>query len=344
MPSIRARWCGLLAGTLLVLAGCASSPQRVLRGEGLGATWSVTLTGELPSDAASIQHEIERRVAEVSAQLSRWDAQSSLNALNAAADDEWHEVPPLLFEALERALSLAEQTGGAYDPTVAPLLDAWGFGTLGRRFEPPTAQQIETARARVGWSKVKLDPVGRRVRRPQGVVIDLSSMTHGLAADHIARYLQDAGITRYLVDVGGEFRAGAAPAGRPWRIAIERPPGRWDAPRPEGTPPPLRVLQLQDAGIATSGDFRYFFDYNGRRYSHRIDPRTGAPVEDDLASVTVVASDSQQADALATALSVLGPVEGFEFAQRHEIAALFVVRVGDGIEERMTPRFSDYIT
>jgi thiamine biosynthesis lipoprotein len=180
-------------------------------------------------------------------------------------------------------------------------------------------------------------------------------MTHGLAADSIAEYLDGLGVRNYLVDVGSEMRAkGASPLGEPWRVGIERPPS--------ANPPPLdgqgrpvafarrltaealtSVVWLRDAGIATSGNYRYFFDYDGRRYSHRIDPRTGEPVTHALASVTVIARECAYADALATALSVLGPEEGLEYAKTRNIAALFLLRTDEGIAERMTPEFAKYL-
>ncbi len=334
------------AGTyaiLFALGGCATTAQpTVLQGAGLGATWSVKLAVSPALSAEEIKAGVQQRVDEVARQLSRWDAQSSLSTLNASTTQDWQTLPPALFGALSYALHLAEETGGAYDPTVAPLVDAWGFGTAGRRFEPPTAEAIREARARVGWSKVTLDRAADRVRRPAGVQVDLSSMTHGFAADEVASYLRGLGINRYFVDVGSEIRAaGLSHENRPWRVGIERPP---EEGAPEGAQSdPLHVVPLRDAGIATSGNYRYYFDYNGRRYSHRIDPRTGAPITHPLASVTVIDPQCAHADALATALTVLGPDEGFDYAKRNDIAALFVVRGAQGLTERMTPKFASYL-
>jgi thiamine biosynthesis lipoprotein len=275
-------------------------------------------------------------------------------------------VPDGLQKALTFALHLASDTGGAYDPTVAPLVDVWGFGTRGRRYSPPSTSEVSAARARVGWSKVELDAAAHRVRRPAGVQIDLSSMQHGFAADQVASYLQSLGVTRYLVDVGSELRAaGDAPEGHPWQVAIERPPSELTdassaamtpalnastvqavaaaSARKADAPTPLHVVALRDAGIANSGNYRYFFDYNGRRYSHRIDPRTGEPIIHPLAAVTVIDPECMRADALATALTVLGPDEGLAYAREHNIAALFVVRSGQAFEERMTPMFQSYL-
>jgi FAD:protein FMN transferase len=330
-----------------VLSGCASlvSPQE-LQGEGLGSTWSVKLAGPIPGDPGAIQRGIQERVDTIARQLSRWDSASALSEVNASPSEEWQSLPPELFSALSYALALAADTGGAYDPTVAPLVDVWGFGTRGRRYEPPSVADIAAARARVGWAKVRLDAAHQRARRPAGTQIDLSSMTHGFAADEVAAYLRKAGVTSYLVDVGSEIRAsGDASEGHPWRVAVERPPPEAgsDADADTGATTPLHVISLSDAGVATSGNYRYYFDYNGRRYSHRIDPRTAEPITHPLASVTVIASECMQADALATALTVLGPDAGFDYAQRHDIAALFVVRTASGLSERMTPRFARHL-
>jgi thiamine biosynthesis lipoprotein len=380
----------LIAAPLLaaLLAGCAStSSVRELRGDGLGSTWRVKIADAPHLDLQAVRLGIQQQIDEVSHQISRWDHASSLSALNAANDNEWHTVPAGLQKALTFALHLASDTGGAYDPTVAPLVDVWGFGTHGRRYSPPAANEVSAARARVGWSKVELDPAMNRVRRPAGVQIDLSSMQHGFAADQVASYLRSLGVTRYLVDVGSELRAaGDAPEGHPWHVAIERPPSELTdastaAPamnastaQPVAATPatnastvqalaaasarqsvadnsaqrtdaaaPLHIIRLRNAGVATSGNYRYFFDYNGRRYSHRIDPRTGEPITHPLAAVTVIDPECMRADALATALTVLGPDEGLAYAREHHIAALFVIRTRQGFEERMTPMFQSYL-
>ena len=337
---------------MIFIAGCATvRDPRELHGEGLGSTWSVKIAGDMPLDLPTVQRGIQAQIDKVTQQLSRWDSRSALSELNHSRDEHWQTLPDGLFAALSYALSLAADTGGAYDPTVAPLVDVWGFGTQGRRYDPPSAEAINAAREHVGWAKLSLEPATHRARRPNGVEIDLSSMTHGFGADQVGAYLESVGIQRYLVDVGSEIRArGNSPDGHPWRVAIEQPPPEISAtPSPQlsetGEKPTgnIRVLALRNAGVATSGNYRYFFDYDGRRYSHRIDPRTGAPIEHPLAAVTVVSPETAHADALATALTVLGPDEGFDYARRHDIAALFIVRTDRGFKERMTPRFAEYL-
>jgi FAD:protein FMN transferase len=355
------------------LTGCAATSRPVvLQGEGLGSTWSVKLAAAPPVESGVVRRGIQARVDEVARHLSRWDSSSRISEINAASSDDWQSVPPVLFEPLSYALRLAADTGGAFDPTVAPLVDVWGFGTAGRRYEPPTADAIRAARGRTGYSRIALDSEARRVRKPAGMQLDLSSMTHGFAADRVAGYLNDLGVSSYLVDVGSEIRArGESPEGGAWRVAVERPPdesapyerqngsdsnsaagsrsrtasdaGTSHARDPDAPPGLMHVVRLRDAGIATSGNYRYYFDYNGRRYSHRIDPRTGAPVTHDLASVTVIDPLCLHADALATALTVLGPDEGMKYATDRNIAALFILRIGEQLVEKMTPRFATYL-
>lgn len=338
--------------------------------------WSVKLGAPVPADElATLQRGIQSRVDDVARHMSRWDASSELSVLNASSTDEWQQISPGLVAPLSYALSLARDTGGAYDPTVAALVDVWGFGKAGRRYEPPSAEAIRAARERVGFERVSLDDAGRRVRKPVGLQVDLSSMTHGYGAEQVARYLNDAGVRSYLVDVGSEIRAGGeSPEGGAWRVAIERPPseesesvesgnegarqngratraavGSLEAGLPKASVEASdetsveKVVFLRNAGIATSGNYRYYFDYNGRRYSHRIDPRTGEPVKHSLAAVTVIDADCSHADALATALTVLGPDEGLQFAKDRNIAALFILREGDSLIERMTPQFAAYL-
>jgi FAD:protein FMN transferase len=328
------------AAVLFGVAGCAARPKATeLRGAGLGSGWSVKLAGTAPGELGLVRRGIQERVDDVAHHLSRWEPDSSLNQLNAAPRDDWQAVPAELFVPLNFAISLAADTGGAYDPTVASLVDAWGFGTSGRRYEPPSTEAVQSARERVGFEKVFLDGARGRMRKPAGLQVDLSSMTHGFAVDQVARYLNGLGVQNYLIDVGGEIRAsGQSPDGGPWRVAIEMPPAEISVAGAKG-----RVVSLKNAGVATSGNYRYYFDYNGRRYSHRIDPRTGEPVAHSLASVTVIDPECMRADALATALTVLGPDEGFKYATARGIAALFILRDGDKLAERMTPRFAEYL-
>lgn len=306
-----------------------------LAGATMGTTWSARLVlpgGIAPERArAAIQAALDAVIS----QMSTWEADSDISRYNRAATG-WHAMPGGLREVLDCALALAAGTGGAYDPTVGPLVDAWGFGPRGRAVEPPAAAALQALRARCGWQRARLDAGQGRVWQPGGLELDFSSIAKGYGVDRACLALDALGLADYLVEVGGELRArGKRPDGRPWRVAVEIP----DASGAQAL-----AVALDEAAIATSGDYRRHLEHAGMRYAHTLDPRTGRPVDNGLASVTVVcaanAGGAMRADALATALTVLGLEAGREWAARRGIAALFVARDGDGYRQTMTPTCS----
>jgi FAD:protein FMN transferase len=243
-------------------------------------------------------------------------------------------VSPETFEVFEWAVALEALTGGALDVTIAPLLDAWGFGPAGRRDRGPSSDEIARLRQGTGLRHVELDPKAGTVRKTRpDIVVEFSSMAPGYAADRLAGLLLDRGVGDFLVDVGGEFRVrGRNDAGMPWQIAVERPQeaGRFIE----------RMIPLSDGAVATSGDYRNYHEVNGERVAHILDPRTGRPVGHRLASVTVIDDLAVRADGLSTALMVLGPEEGYALAESLDLAALFISRAAEGgFESRATPRF-----
>lgn len=298
----------------------------------MGTTWSVKLASASPASTVAVRGDIQAQLDRVVEQMSTWAPGSDISRYNAADADTWHALPAEFGDVVSHALSLARDTGGAYDPTVGPLVNLWGFGPDGERTEPPLDSAIRDMKARVGWARVTVDADGRRIHQPGGVYLDLSSIAKGFAVDQVARSLDAAKITDYLVEIGGELRArGRKPDGQPWRIAIQSPSrDQRDV---------AEVLELDDMSVATSGDYRIHFENEGRRYSHTIDPRSGHPVDHSLVSVTVVHRHCMHADALATALTVLGPVDGLAFARRHDLAVLFIEQRGDTFIERTTPAF-----
>ena len=322
----------------MMLVACAPMAQiQTLSGDSMGSGWSVSYVGE-DASVANMRASIEQRLALVDQQMSTWKTDSDLSRFNTAVAGTWVAVPPELFKVIEAALKLAEATGGAYDPTVGPLVDLWGFGPAGERREPPDAVSIETMRKQIGWQRVQRDAAHARVLQSGGVRLDLSSIAPGYALDLIGEYLESQRRMDYLVEVGGELRGrGSKPDGSAWQVAIQRP---LDNDAADDTISPQHVIGLRDASLGSSGDYRHFFEDGGRRYAHRIDPRTGYPLDNEVASVTVMAKLGIDADPLATALSVLGPDAGLDFAQGRGIAALFILRNGDGFEERMTPAFA----
>jgi len=336
MPMSLLRFFCLLVLVLLMQACAPRATVVTLDGESMGSTWSVKYVGTEAS-AASVRTAVEGQLADIDAQMSTWKPQSDLSRYNTAPSGTWREVPAELFDVMQAAIALAADTQGAYDPTVGPLVELWGFGPGTPRREPPERAEIDAVRARIGWQRVDLDVAARRVFQPGGVHVDLSSIAPGHALDRIAAVLDARGIGDYLIEVGGELRAhGAKPDAQPWNVAIQRP---LDSDSADGSIDAQHVIALRNAALGSSGDYRHFFEDGGRRYAHRIDPRSGYPLDNGVASVTVLRERGIDADPLATALSVLGADDGMAYAIRRDIAVLFIVRVGDAFEERMSPAF-----
>ncbi|MBL8300600.1 MAG: FAD:protein FMN transferase [Rhodanobacteraceae bacterium] len=305
-------------------------PRRWLRwqvqafaGSSMGTSWSVKVCAPHRPDLPCIADAIAAVLDGVDREMSTWRADSDLNRYNRAATPQWVVVPDACYRVVTAALLVAQQTGGAYDPTVGRLVNLWGFGPDGRRSARPEAAALTRARADCGWQRLRCDDARRALWQPGGVCLDLSAIAKGYAVDLVCERLQQLGIRDYLVEVGGELRArGWRADGRPWYVAIESPGN--------GTELPL-IGVLRDGAIATSGDYLRYFESEGRRYSHTIDPRTAEPVAHALAAVTVLHTQTMLADAYATALSVLGADEGLAFAQRYGIAARFVSRAAQGL-------------
>ncbi|HXP00629.1 MAG TPA: FAD:protein FMN transferase, partial [Luteibacter sp.] len=264
--------------------GLASATEvRRFEGETMGTTWSVNAVLPEGIDDRTIENGIQAEVDRVVAQMSTYEAESDLSRFNRAPAGTWQALPPEFFDVLRYALSLAKDTGGAYDPTVGPLVNLWGFGPEKRPRDAPDAAAIAAARSRVGWAKIRLDEANHRAFQPGGIYVDLSSVAKGFGVDQVARFLDRSSVHAYLVEVGGELRAhGRKPDGSPWHVGIERPgaaAGAVDTLDEVG-----RVVSLTDKAIATSGDYRHFFESGGTFYSHHIDPRTGYPVAHRVAS------------------------------------------------------------
>jgi len=245
-------------------------------------------------------------------------------------------VSPRFAEVLEAALAIGAASGGAYDVTVAPLVDLWGFGAEGPRDGIPDPAALAATRARVGQEKLDWDPGSRWLDKRAAIALNFSSIAKGYAVDRVAAILEAAGFADYLVEIGGEMRvAGLSPRGDAWRVAVERPEA--------GTRAVARGIELSDRAIATSGDYRNFFTVDGERYSHLIDPRSGAPVTHDVVSVTVVDESCMVADGWATALAVLGREAALEVAAKAGLAVYLLAREGEGFEEYSSPAFAPYL-
>jgi thiamine biosynthesis lipoprotein len=315
----------------------AGSESTSFAGNTMGGTWSVKLA-QLPpgSSQESLQACVGELLDRLDSQMSIWKPESNLSAFNRYRGDDWFPVPRELADVVAEAQRVSEQTVGAFDVTVGPLVLLWGFGPArsgGQTHSIPSDEAISTARSHVGYRllECRLLPPALRKHDPE-LYVDLGGIAKGYAADAVGAFLNSVGIHRYLIAVGGELRAhGMNEQERPWSVGIETP-----------TPDVRRIfcqLDLRDQSLSTSGDYRNFFEVGGRRYCHEIDPRTGAPIEPGLASVSVIHASGTYADAMATALMVLGPKEGYDRACRLKLAVLFIVRSSDHFETLRTPEF-----
>lgn len=305
-----------------------------LSGATMGTSFSVKLVAPPDDvDREKLQQDIRRTLERIEDLMSTYRAESELSAFNANLSTDWFGVSAELCAAIEQALSVCELTGGAFDVTIAPLVNLWGFGPGGTISTPPSGDRVTEALTLVGHSSLETRCATPALRkRHPGIVLDLSGWAKGYAVDELADLLDERTLTNYLVEIGGELRLrGHNAGGEAWSIAIERPVA--------GARGVQTVVRLTDAAVATSGDYRNFFERDGVRYSHTIDPRTGRPVEHELASVTVIDESAAFADGMATGLLVLGPDAGLELATGGNLAAYFLVRAEDGFEERMTPAF-----
>jgi thiamine biosynthesis lipoprotein len=322
LKSFRSKTLALIAA--VGLAGCVSAPgqQALLSGGTMGSAWTVKIAGPLPLPEMVLRDGIQARFEAVDQALSTWRPDSALSRFNADDRGQWVAVDPELAEVMGYALLLAEQSRGAYDLTIAPLVNLWGFGPDPAKHDAPEAGQIAAALERVGWRKLQVDVAGTRARKDPGVRVDLSSLGKGRGVDRVAEYLDANGVTDYLIDLSGKLRArGRNSSGSPWRVAVERPGADVETAAPTMEP---AVVELHDASIATAGDYRRFFESGGRHYSHILDPRTGEPVAHGTVSSTVLAADCMRADALATMLMVMSPADALDLADEQGLRALLI--------------------
>lgn len=294
----------------------------------MGSAWTVKISGALPLSAEELQSGIQSRFEAVDQALSTYRPDSALSRFNDDDRGQWVAVDPELAAVMAYALDLAEASGGAYDITVGPLVNLWGFGPEPASHRAPDAAAIAQARERVGWRKVEVDESRLRARKRPGVRVDLSSLGKGRGVDRVAEYLDAQGVSNYLIDLSGKLRArGRNPAGGAWLVAVERPVA--DVTSDDSTAEP-ELVTLRDSSVATAGDYRRFFESNGRHYSHIIDPRSGEPVTHSTVSATALALTCLDADAWATVLMVMPAGEAMALADARQLKALIIERAPPG--------------
>lgn len=337
----------VLASSLLSACADRPLPETVLSGETMGTTYSVKYINQ-PGEANSARTEksahteeevaanVARLLTHLDKLLSTYQQESELNQLNRAEVGVDVPVSSILWQVLLIADQTYRDSNGAFDPSVGPLVDLWGFGPTAAPDNVPPDAVIESLLIDTGFKHLDFEPNKQAVVKRSDIRLDLSAVAKGYAADRVAELLFDMGLQRFMVEVGGELRlAGTNGRNQPWRIAIE-------------VPELLRggvqeVVVATDVGVATSGDYRNYFERDGVRYSHTIDPRTGRPIRHNLASATVIAGSAARADALATAFMVLGTEQSLALANRNEIAVYLISRGPDGWHTSLSKSFETYL-
>ncbi|EPC00744.1 hypothetical protein L861_13210 [Litchfieldella anticariensis FP35 = DSM 16096] len=330
---------GLLA-TLLV--GCSDADPKLdspvqLEGEIFGTFYQVTIADPLTrSRVEELEADVVGELEAVDAAMSTYRDDSELMAFNEAPVGEWQILSEELIEVLAVSEAVAEASGGAFDVTIGGLVNLWSFGPEARPREIPEQSELQARLAEIGHDKLEVDVENRRARRLSDVFVDLSGVAKGHGTDRVASYLETQGIEHYLVNIGGELAVKGYRDGdeTPWRVGVEVPDGSQRVAQ--------HVLPLHDISVATSGDYRNYFEENGKRYSHTIDPRNGYPIRHKLASVSVLHPSNAWADAWATALLVLGPESAMALAREQDLKVLTLERTDNGWASRVSPAFVDY--
>jgi thiamine biosynthesis lipoprotein len=336
MPRFSALLCIL---ALAQLSGaCAPADQRwQLNGQTMGTGYSISVA-RCPAYTCddALAGQIEGLLENVTQQMSHFDPESELSLFNAYNSTDWYPVSVELATIVRLALSISDLSNGAFDITVAPAVDAWGFGPTGTSKLRPADEAVEKALTHSGWQKLAVGDSASALRKADAQLrIDLSAIAKGFAVDQIAYQLELNDVNNYLVEIGGEIRtAGVRADGNPWRIGIEPPDDGLD----------IRFIIVPgDNAVATSGDYINYRMLDGKRIAHTIDPRTARPVKPGLASVSVIDVTASRADALATALMVMGPDQGQAFAAEHELAVLFMVRSDGAVTPVVSAAFDAFL-
>ncbi|CAD5258900.1 FAD:protein FMN transferase [Alteromonas sp. 38] len=328
----------VIAMSILFIASCSEKPLSVvhLQGQTMGTTYNVKyVLGEGEAAVEGLQEEIDAKLVNINKMMSTYDTTSELSRFNQYRYSDNFAVSQETLTVVTEALRLARLSDGVLDVTVGPLVNLWGFGPNKRPEKVPTQADIDAVRDYVGFEKLSTTPTGLKKANPM-LYVDLSTIAKGYGVDEVAAILDAHDLEHYLVEIGGEMRVkGERGDGNEWLIAIEKPVTTERAVQ--------KVVSIGTNAIATSGDYRNYYEEDGKRYSHLIDPNTGAPITHDLVSVTVVNPSSMIADGLATAFNVMGWQRAIDLAEQEQLAVFLIRRTADGFEEYATPEFDKLV-
>ena len=325
---------------VILLSGCDQSTHEpmTLQGKTMGTTYSITLSKpEKDLTATALQSDIDQLLLSVNEQMSTYIDDSEISQFNQAPIGEWFAVSPDFIEVVSLSQTLSEQSQGQFDATIGPLIELWGFGRQAVS-KVPSEAAIAEAKLKTGWRYLEIDSSSHRLKRNKPIALNLSAIAKGFGVDKIAQYLDSIGLEDYLVEIGGEIRVkGVNPQSKPWRLGIEKPTLNQQSAQ--------QIVKLNNASIATSGDYRNYFEENGLRYSHTINPETGKPVRHNIASVTVIAPTAALADGYATAFNVMGLENALPLAEKQNLSAFFIIydqNSETAYREVMTSDFDQY--
>lgn len=321
---------------LSMVSGCSGENEPVrLQGKAIGTMYSIVAYG-FSGSVADLEKGVEKVVADVNSAMSLFSPDSELSRFNARHEVDWFPVSQKLAEVVRSAKDVSTLTNGAFDITVAPLVNLWGFGPDKRPDVVPADSDIEKVLGNVGahFVEMRQEPPALRKLKPK-ITLDLAAIAKGYCVDAVSNWLESQNVSAFMVEIGGEIRAmGTKPGNVPWRIAVEKPVSTERALQ--------TVISFTDEAMATSGDYRNYFEADGKRYSHIIDPTTGHPITHTLVSVSVMERTCTRADALATGLMVLGPEKGIDLARKENLSAFFIVKTADGFVETATGNFPQH--
>ena len=311
----------------------------VLNGLTMGTTYSVKINADNAFvEKNQISDDIDEILSEINQSMSTYIKESELSNINFSTISDWQSISDDLFEVIDHAINVSLKTNGAFDITITPLVNLWGFGPDKLQNKIPTDEIIELTKKNTGYKKISIDKSLKKISKlDPNLHIDLSGIAKGFAVDKIARYLDKRGFKNYLVEIGGELIGkGLNKDNEIWQIGIENPDNNSDTIK--------RIIQLKDMAMATSGNYMNYFEKDGVRYSHTINPVTGKPIKHKLASVTVLDNSAMNADALATAFMVLGSEKALSLADNLEIAIYLIIKEGKRFEEKYNDYFMPYLS
>jgi len=331
---------GVTVFIALILGGSCADTERLvitLEGSTMGTGYTVTLVSPPTTlKKAHIHQDIESAMAAVNQWLSNYLLDSEISRINRAPINQWLPIAEETYRVIAASQKIAAETDGSFDITVSPLVSLWGFGP-DKRERLPSDTEINASLAQVGWQHLQLDADTSSILKKAPVTVDLSAIGKGFGVDYLCDLLDDYNIDNYLVEIGGEIRVkGHNASGRLWRIGIETP-----ALSRSGV---QQAVTITNKAIATSGDYRNYYEKDGVRYSHTINPATGRPVEHNLASVTVISDSATEADAWATALNVMGPEPAMALAEKQDLALYLLLYDEQQYQSRYSSAFSQYMS